>query len=73
MDEFKSSEVFPTLINDGGNSSKVSTSAVIVDSCGKGRHVTYLPLLVLPLATDTRLWDDVKIGNFSLILSAALT
>ena len=72
MDTFLSSEVFPTLIKDNGNYSKVSASDVIVDSCGKGRRVTYLPSLVPPLATDTRLCDGRKIGNFNLILSASL-
>ena len=72
MDTFPSSEVFPTLINDDGNSSKVSASAVIVYSCGKGICVTYLPLIVPPLETDTRLCDGRKIGNFNLILSASL-
>ena len=73
MDKFPSSEVFPTLIKDDGNSSNVSASSDIVDSWGKGSRVTYLPSLVPTLATATRLCDGLKIGNFGLILSASLT
>ena len=72
MDTFPSSEVFPTLINDDRNSSNVSASAVVVDSCGKGRRVTYLPLLVPTLATATSLCDGRKIGNSNMIRSASL-
>ena len=64
---------FSTLIKDAGNSSNVSASTDIADSWGKGSRVTYSPFLVLPLATATRLCDGLKIGNFSLILSASLT
>ena len=73
MDTFPSSTVFPTLIKDDGNFSNVSASTYVVESCGKGSRVTYLPLLVPPLATVTRLCDGLNIGNFSLILSDSLT
>ena len=72
MEMYPSSEVFFTLINDDGNSSKVSASVFVVDICEKGRRVTYLPLLVPPLETATRLCDGRKIGNLNLILSDSL-
>ena len=73
MDTFPSSEVFPTLIKDAGNSLNVSAYADIDESWGKGSRVTFFPFLVPPLAIATRLCDGLKIGNFSLILSASLT
>ena len=73
MDTFPSSEVFPALIKYDGNYSNMSVSANIVYSWGKVIRVTYLPSLVPPLATATRLCDGLKIGNFGLILSASLT
>ena len=72
MKTLPSLDVFPTFISDEGNSSNVSASAVAVDNCGKGKHVPYLPLLVTPLANDTRLRDGREIGNLSPILSASL-
>ena len=60
------------LIIDDGDFSNMSASAVAVDRCGKSRRVTYLPFLVPPLETATRLCNDRKIGNSSLILSDSL-
>ena len=53
LDKLPLSSVLPTLINDAGNSSNVSASAALLESCGNGSVVTYLPLQAPPLATPT--------------------
>ena len=57
MDTLASSAFLPTLIRYVGNSSNMYTSAALLESCGNGSVVTYLPLQALPLANPTFLAD----------------
>ena len=72
METLPPSAVLPTLINDVGNSSNVSASAALLESCGKGSFVTYLPLHAPPLATPTFLADTHNIGRPNCFLSFLL-
>ena len=62
MDTLPPSDVLPTVIRDVGNYSDVSASAALLESCGNGSVVTYLPSQALPLATPTLLADKRNIG-----------
>ena len=72
MDMLPSSAVFPKLIRDVVNSSNVYVSATLLESCGNGSLVTYLPLHVQPLATPTFLDDTRNIGRPNCFLSFLL-
>ena len=63
MDTLPSSSVFPTLIKDVGNSSDVSVSAALLESWGKGRLVTYVPLHTPQLVTPNFLAETRNIGR----------
>ena len=71
METLPSSDVLPTLMSDVSNSLNVSASATLLESCGNGSVVTYLPLQAPPLATPTFLSDILNIGrpNFFLYFS----
>ena len=72
MDTLPSSAVFPTLISDVGNYSNVSASAALLESCGNGIVVMYLPLQATPLATPTFLSDIINIGRPNFVLYFSL-
>ena len=72
MDTLPSSAVLTTLIKDVGNSSNVSDSAAMLESCGKGSLATYLPLHGPPLAMHTFLTDTRYIGRPNFFLPSSL-
>ena len=72
MDTLSSSAVLPTLISNVGNYSNVSASAALLESCGNGSEVMYLPLQATPLATPTFLSDIINIGRPNYFLSFSL-
>ena len=72
METLPSLAVLTTLMSDVRNSSNMSASVAFLDNYGKGRLVTYLPLLVPPFANPTRLFDVHRIRNPNPILSASL-
>ena len=67
-----SSAVFTTLVSEVGNSSNVSASATLLEICGNGSEVTYLPFQAPPLDTPTFLSDILNIGRPNLVLSFSL-
>eukprot|EP00956_Cyclotella_meneghiniana_P016463 scaffold25994_cov45-Cyclotella_meneghiniana.AAC.4 len=72
MDTVPSSDVLPTLMREVGKSLKVSAWVALLDSFLIGSFVTNWALLVLPLATPTRLVDRRSIGNPALARSCSL-
>ena len=72
MDTLPSSAVLTKLIRDVGDSSNVSDSANLLDSCRNGSVVTYLPLQAPPLATPTVLADTRNIGRPNCFLSFSM-
>ena len=69
IDMLLSLAVFTTLNRDVGNSSNASAPAALLESCGNGILVTYLPLHALPFATPTFLADMGNIGRPNCFLS----
>ncbi len=67
-----SSDVLPTLIRDVGKSWNVTACLDCADSLQKGTWVTYLALLVPPLATPTCRVDGLRIGRPALCQSCLL-
>ena len=63
MDTLPSSTFLPTLISDVGNYFNVSDSTALLESCGNGSVVTYLPLQAPPLTTPTFLSDTRNISR----------
>ena len=63
IETLPSSADFPTLISDVGNSSNVSASADMLESCGNVSVVTYLPLQAPPLSTPNFLANILNIGR----------
>ena len=63
MGTLPSSDVLPTLIRYVGNYSNVSASAALMERCGNGTLVNYLPLHSRPLAKPTLLTDTCNIGR----------
>ena len=72
MDILPSSAVLHTLISEVGNSSNVSASDDLLESCGNGSEVTYLTLQAPSLDTHTFLFDILNIGRPNLVLSFLL-
>ena len=72
MDTLPLSDVLPTLSSEVGNYLNVSASAALLESCGNGSEVTYLPLQAPPLATPTFLSTILNIGRPNLVLSCSL-
>ena len=70
MDIIPSSDVFPTLINECGNSVKVSAVLADVDIVWNGSCVTNFALHVSPLATFTFLLDLCRIGSCACLRSS---
>ena len=64
--------VLPRLINDVGNSSDMSASAALFESCGKGSMVTYLLFHALSFATPNFLAETRNIGCPNFLLSFLL-
>jgi len=73
MEMVRSSEVFPTLINDVWKLVNVSACVAYFDNCGKGSRVTCFALHVLPFATLTFLLDERRMGVHASFLSSSLT
>ena len=73
METLPLSAVLTTLIINVGNSSNVSDSAALLESCGNGSVVTYLPVQAPPLATPTFLADTCNIGRPKFFLSFYLS
>jgi hypothetical protein len=67
-----SSNVLPMLIRDVGKSWNVSDCLNRTENLQKGSCVTYLVLLVLPLATPTCRVDGLRIGRPALHWSCLL-
>jgi hypothetical protein len=67
-----SSDVLPMLIREVGKSWNVSACLDHADSLQKGSWVTYLMLLVPPLATPTHNMDGHRIGRPALHWSCLL-
>ena len=72
MDMLPLLAVLTTLISEVGNSSNVSTSAALLESCSNDSEFTYLPLQAPPLATPNLLSDILNIGRPNLVLSFSL-
>ena len=72
MDMLPSSAVLPTLISYVGNSSNVSASSSLVESCSNGSEVTYLPLQSPLLANPTFLSDILNIGMPNFVMSFSM-
>ena len=72
METLPSSDVLPTLISEVGNSSNVSASATLLESCRNGSEVTYLPFQAPPLATPTFLSDIINTGRPNFVLYFSL-
>ncbi len=66
------SAVLPTLIKEVGKSWNVSACIARAESCRKGSWVTYLALLVPPLATSTFRVDGCRMGRLALRQSFSL-
>ncbi len=66
------SAVLPTLIRDEGKSWNVSVFVALAESCRKGSWVTYLAVLVPPLATPTFCVDGRRMGRPALRQSFSL-
>ena len=58
-----SSAVLPTLISDDVKSLNVSAFAAQADRVGNGSCVTYVALLLPPLATPNRFVDCRRMGS----------
>ena len=72
MDMVPSSEVLPTLMREVGKLLKVSAWVALLDNFLIGSFVTNWALLVLPLATPTRLVDHRSIGKPAFARSCSL-
>ncbi len=66
------SDVLPTLIRDVGKSWNVSACHGCAESLQKGSWLTYLALLVPPLAAPTHCVDDLRIVRPALHQSCLL-
>ena len=69
IDTVLSSANFPTLINDDGHVLKESAVVAVVDNCGNGSVVLYLPCTTSPFATPTLFLDCFSIGKCNCFLS----
>ena len=72
MDTLPSSAVLPILIINVGNSYNVSDSAYLLESCGNGSVVMYLPFQTPTLYTPTFLSNILNIGGPNFVLSFSL-